>query len=160
MDIDEHFVFQDKAKFEADTSELRAFQAPQFVLRALFECPDSISGGFPSLAGAFNRFGRMLDVGEEEANDVEERPEEVPDVDRCQVLLVLVADQKACVEGKVLGIGINHKGQMLPGRVRRKANEAFQLEANWDDGQPLSEYFNDDLVDGEVDEHQGIDGWS
>ena len=156
MDIDELFIFQDKAKFEADTSELRAFQAPEFILRVLCEYPDSISGR----STKYNRFGRGLAYGEEEVYDVEERPKDIPDVDRDQVLLVLVADQKACVKGKVLGIGINHRGQMLPGRVRRKANEAFQMEADWDDGQPLSENFDDDLVDEEIDLHERLDGWS
>ncbi|KAL3481290.1 hypothetical protein BJX99DRAFT_253592 [Aspergillus californicus] len=42
-------------------------------------------------------------------------------VDGDQRLLIRIADQKACQEGWVLLLGVKHKGQILPHRVRERA---------------------------------------
>jgi hypothetical protein len=62
--------------------------------------------------------------------------------DEDQTLLVGVADGKACQEGYVLLLGVNHRGQILPYRVRERAAILFLQMNEWDeDGIELREIF-------------------
>lgn len=147
-------VFDDIAEFKADGDELQPFQVPGFIFKALVCYPDGVnrSGSYN-----YNDAGRRLydNVNNREGEEVED----IPEVERDQVILVFVADQRACLEGKVLCIGLNQKGQMLPGRLRNAASEVAYMPGNWDDGQALAENFSDDLVDEEIDLRPDLDGW-
>lgn len=77
--------------------------------------------------------------------------------DRTQAL-VLVADRKACEEGWVLALAVNHRGEILPVRVRERATEAAQIAVNWFEGEPLSEIVDDEDEDVEFYLGEG-NGW-
>ncbi|KAI9042649.1 uncharacterized protein KD926_005255 [Aspergillus affinis] len=86
----------------------------------------------------------------------EEREEE--ESRTSQVAMVLVADRKACEEGWVLLLALNHRGQVLPFRVRERASEAAQHVVNWAEGQPLVEMTWKEDDEGEFN-FTGGDGW-
>ena len=106
--------------------------------------------------------GSIFDSDEVDKEQVEGA---ISKLDKDQMMLILIADKKACVEGNLLCIGINHRGQMLPGRIRCMARDASLMDFNWEDGQPLSENFQSDELE---DEHhysynvtgEGTDGWA
>ncbi|KAL4860312.1 hypothetical protein BDV12DRAFT_205238 [Aspergillus spectabilis] len=81
-----------------------AWSTPSYVVEALMHCPNQLSG---------------LPAYDIDNNDLKRYVNELKDTD--QKLLFCIADRKACEEGWVLFLGINHKGQVLPFRVRQKA---------------------------------------
>jgi hypothetical protein len=88
----------------------------------------------------------------------EELAEELADSDRTQKALVLVADRKACEEGWVLALAVNHRGEILPVRVREQATKAAQIVVNWFEGGPLAEIVDDEDKDVEFYLGEG-NGW-
>lgn len=57
------------------------------------------------------------------------------DEDPCAMqLLLLVADRIACEQGWVLQLAINHRGQVLPYRLRDIARDTMYCEGHWSDG--------------------------
>ncbi|KAI9040582.1 uncharacterized protein KD926_008149 [Aspergillus affinis] len=88
----------------------------------------------------------------------EERAESLAESDRTQSALVVVADRKACEEGWVLVLAVNHRGEILPFRVRERAKEAAKLMSNWDDEVPLADIVDDEDEDVECYLGEG-DGW-
>ncbi|KAL4860889.1 hypothetical protein BDV12DRAFT_204585 [Aspergillus spectabilis] len=100
-----------------------AWSTPSYVVEALMHCPNQLSG-----------------LPDNDNDDLERYVNELKDTD--QQLLFCIADRKACEEGWVLFLGINHKGQVLPFRVRQKATFIEQdILALWegDDGVPLAQ---------------------
>jgi hypothetical protein len=77
----------------------------------------------------------------------EERAKELAESYRTQKALVLIADRKACEEGWVLALAVNHRGEILLVRVRERATEAAQIAVNWFKGEPLSEIVDDEDED-------------
>ncbi|KAL4869842.1 hypothetical protein BDV12DRAFT_195852 [Aspergillus spectabilis] len=79
--------------------------------------------------------------------------------DADQNMLVCIADRKACEEGWVLLLGVNHKGQILPARVRERAADADLIMSSWNqDSTMLAEY-----ITGEPGEEQFLhdgNGWA
>lgn len=82
-----------------------------------------------------------------------------PEPDMHQSLMVVVADRKACEEGWMLFLAVNHKGEVLPFRVRERASWTTQLILEFMDGQYLDENADDPKRDIEYYMHQG-DGWA
>jgi hypothetical protein len=73
--------------------------------------------------------------------------------------LVLIADRKACEEGWVLLVCINHKGQILPVSLRERATEVDFVVSECEDGGSLGEMYPDGMNSGEeVYVHEGS-GW-
>ncbi|KAL3483249.1 hypothetical protein BJX62DRAFT_231121 [Aspergillus germanicus] len=102
--------------------EYRDFDAPDTEIRdrnvlidALMRCPDQLSG----------TGGLGVNVPGDDKDDED------------QHLLIAIADRKACVDEWVLRVGINHKGQILPVRVRDKATEVDLVVTEWDEGASL-----------------------
>ncbi|KAL2850440.1 hypothetical protein BJX68DRAFT_266650 [Aspergillus pseudodeflectus] len=89
------------AEFSDGVAIPRPGVMPSYVLAALTHCPDQIDGC---------RIEHLPDLPP------------VEDLDRQQTLLVLVGDRRACEEGWVPHLAINRKGQVLPSRVRDRAD--------------------------------------
>lgn len=88
----------------------------------------------------------------------EEIEAETPFMNMSQNMLILVADREACEEGWVLHLSVNHKGEVLPFRVRDRASCVYQSVANWMEGQPLNE---NAFCDMNVEYYQSDgDGWN
>ncbi|CEL03735.1 hypothetical protein ASPCAL04881 [Aspergillus calidoustus] len=78
--------------------------------------------------------------------------------DADQNLLVCTADRKACEEGWLLLLGVNHKGQILPARVRERAADADLIMSSWNQDSPMLA----ECVTGEPGEEEFLhdgDGW-
>ncbi|KAJ5828617.1 uncharacterized protein N7525_006870 [Penicillium rubens] len=92
----------------------------------------------------------------------ENREELTADAQRDQNVIEGVAtgrpDRKACEEGWVLALAVNHRGEILPVRVRERATEAAQIAVNWFEGEPLSEIVDDEDEDVEIYLGEG-NGW-
>lgn len=130
--IDEFFIFDKEEEFSSSIHSTQGGNVefsngiaiprpgciPSYVLAALMHCPDQIDG-----------------IRIENLNALPP----VEEVDSWQMLLVLVADRKACEEGWVLHLAINHKGQVLPFRIRDGADWVSVSYGNWSDGQQLAE---------------------
>lgn len=117
---------------------------PSYLVTALMHCPDQFDGN--SYASKWrNHTPSEARVAEAE-------------VDTRQNLLVLVADKRACEDGWVLFLAINHKGQVLPFRIRGQAREASTINAWWMEGQALAENTLDPDKDEECYLHEG-NGW-
>jgi hypothetical protein len=151
--IPEEFVFEDREELTADAQRDqdvikgvatgRPGSVPAYLLAALMHCPELFEG---------------MSDGDWRHFEGEERAEELAESDRTQKALVLVADRKACEEGWVLGLAVNHRGEILPVRVRERATEAAQIAVNWFEGEPLSEIVDDE--DGDVEIYLGEgNGW-
>lgn len=132
------FVFEDRGELSPQTHEGspditcgvatgRPGSVPGYLVAAMMHCPELLEG---------------LSDGDWRHFDMEEQAKEVAESDQLQVALVLVADRTACEEGWVLALAINHRGQILPLRVRTRAKQAAQLAFDWEDEQPLSEIAN------------------
>ncbi|KAF9890843.1 hypothetical protein FE257_005414 [Aspergillus nanangensis] len=155
--ISPEFVFEDRRELSPETHEGRSpditrgvatgrpASVPGYLVAAMMHCPELFWG-----------------VSEDEwrrFNAEEQQAEELEESDRSQAALVLVADRKACEEGWVLGLAVNHRGQILPFRVRERAKAAAQLAFDWQEGQPLAEIANDEAEDIEYYLGQRGDGW-
>ncbi|KAL2819701.1 hypothetical protein BJX63DRAFT_428483 [Aspergillus granulosus] len=84
--------------------------------------------------------GTACGLPDNDNNDLERYVTELKDTD--QRLLFCIADRKACEEGWMLFLGINHRGQVLPFRARQKATLIEEdILALWegDDGVPLAQ---------------------
>jgi hypothetical protein len=81
-----------------------AWSTPRYVVEALMHCPNQLS-----------RYG----LPGNDNGDLKRYVNGIKDTD--QILLFVIADRTACEEGWMLFLGINHKGQVLPFRVRQKA---------------------------------------
>lgn len=151
--IDEFFIFDDEEQFSsspvlsAQSSDVEFSDGvaiptpgciPSYVLAALMHCPDQIDGSRIENLDAFPP------------------AEEVED---WQMLLVLVADRKACEEGWVLHLAINHRGQVLPFRIRDGADWVSVSCGNWSDGQQLRENTLNPEEDVELYMDRGGSGW-
>ncbi|CBF89278.1 predicted protein [Aspergillus nidulans FGSC A4] len=152
--MDKFFIFDEKEEFSSsllstqsrdvefsdDVAIPRPGCMPSYVLAALMHCPDQIEG---------NRVENLHDLPPAE------------EAERRQMLLVLVADRKACEEGWVLHLAINHKGQVLPFRIRNGADWVSASYGNWCDGQQLTENTQDPEADVEMymDHGAGGGGW-
>lgn len=119
---------------------------PAYLLTALMHCPGQLDG---NTSPQFVKW-RHFSPSEIEA--------ELPIQEKSQSLMVCVADRKACEEGWVLFLAINHRGQILPFRIRDRASWVSQYEANWMDGQALDENTvnPDDAVECQMHDS---DGW-
>ncbi|KAL2869535.1 uncharacterized protein BJX67DRAFT_347544 [Aspergillus lucknowensis] len=152
--MDEFFIFDEEEEFSSSLLSTQSGDAefsdgvaiprpgcmPSYVLAALMHCPDQIEG---------TRIENLDDLPSAE------------EVEGQQTLLVLVADRKACEEGWVLHLAINHKGQVLPFRVRDGADWVSASYANWSDGQQLTENTENPEADTEMymDHGGGGGGW-
>ncbi|KAJ5958479.1 uncharacterized protein N7479_005629 [Penicillium vulpinum] len=151
--IPKEFVFEDRQELSADAQRggdvIRGVAAgcagsvPGYLVAALMHCPELFEG--------------MSDDDWRHFTG-EERAEELAESDRVQSALVLVADRKACEEGWVLVLAVNHRGEILPFRVRERAKDTAQIAVNWLQGQPLSEVADDEDEDVEF-YLGGGDGW-
>ncbi|KAJ5094782.1 hypothetical protein N7456_010643 [Penicillium angulare] len=73
--------------------------------------------------------------------------------------MVVVANLKACEDGWMLLLAINHKGKVLPFRIRERASWTTQLLVNFMDGQHSDE--NTDNPEEDVEYYmRGEDGWA
>lgn len=117
---------------------------PSYVVTALMHCPDQFDGN--SCRSKWRSHTPSQAEAEEAVHDTR------------QSILVLVADKKACEDGWVLFMAINHKARVLPLRLRGQARETSTLVANWDDGQALEENADDPDEDMELYLHEG-GGW-
>lgn len=97
---------------------------PSYVVTALMHCPDQFDP-------VSDRPWRHHSQSEAEAEEAEQ--------DTRQKLLVLVADKKACEDGWVLHLALNHKAQVLPFKIRGQSREVSTIVANWMEGQALEE---------------------
>ncbi|KAF9893311.1 hypothetical protein FE257_011741 [Aspergillus nanangensis] len=147
--LDTEFLFDNKDEMDdPDSPDIVDGNAlgtpgsvPSYLFRALLRCPDQFDGITavhlrPKLEGEYYEH-----------------------LDEHQCLLVMVADRKACEEGWVLYLAVNHKGRVLPFRFRDPATWANQYEANWLDGQALDENTDDPMREEEGCLHPG-DGWA
>lgn len=82
-----------------------------------------------------------------------------PEPDMAQCLMLVVADRKACEEGWMLFLAVNHKREVLPFRLRERASWATQLILGFMEGQDLEENTRDPKEDIEYYMHRG-DGWA
>ncbi|KAJ5397046.1 hypothetical protein N7509_005159 [Penicillium cosmopolitanum] len=82
-----------------------------------------------------------------------------PEPDMFQSLMVVVADRKSCEEGWMLLLAVNHKGEVLPFRIRERASWTTQLLLNFMDGQHLDENTRNPEHDIEYYLREG-DGWA
>jgi hypothetical protein len=137
--LDREFIFDNKEEFFDDypASEIVdgvvapkiAGTVPSYVIKALMHYPDQLN------CGSFDSREQTI------AGDSEE---EIADWEKRQDILVLVADRTACEKGWVLFLAINHKGQVLPFRLRERAAYYTGCEAReWGEGVALQEYAND-----------------
>ncbi|GAB1216464.1 hypothetical protein ATERTT37_005679 [Aspergillus terreus] len=131
--ICEEFVFEDRRELSCDAegpdvvggiAAGRPGSVPGYLIAAMMHCPELFEGTSDDDWRHFSG---------------DQRAEELQGSDRSQAALVIVADRKACEEGWVLLLAVNHRGQILPFRVREKARETAQHAVNWLEGQPLSE---------------------
>ncbi|KAF2119715.1 hypothetical protein BDV96DRAFT_642727 [Lophiotrema nucula] len=96
---------------------------PPFLFTVFMKCPDKLDGIEDEDWRSDNEGNRAV---EEELLPLQ------------QQLLVMVADRQACEQGWVLQLAIDHKGQVLPTRVRGKAAETGLCTALWvNKGEPL-----------------------
>jgi hypothetical protein len=137
--IHEECVFEDREELTVDAQRDqdviegvatgRPGSVPGYLLAALMHCPELFEG---------------MSDDDWRHFEGEERAEQLAETDRAQNALVLVADRKACEEGWVLALAVNHRGEILPVRVRERATEAAQIAVNWFQGEPLSEIMDDE----------------
>lgn len=80
-------------------------------------------------------------------------------MDKRQSLLILIADQKACEYGWVLHLAINHKGQILPFRMRDQALVCTTNVGAWLGGQTLDENTANPDEDAEYYRRENVSGW-
>ncbi|KAJ5169923.1 uncharacterized protein N7500_002706 [Penicillium coprophilum] len=86
---------------------------------------------------------------------------EEPDVlEKFQSIMVIVADRKACEEGWVLLLAPNHRGEILPFRIRERAAWVYQQILNFMEGQNLEENTTDPDQDVEFYMRENPDGWA
>jgi len=117
--VDSSFVFDEEASDFGSNGPVQVGTTPDFVLRALTHCPDQLDG-------ASMRSWRSDDEAAIAAieNDLEKE----------QVLLVLVADREACEDGWVLQVALNHQARVLPMRLRSKADRLIMEVSCWQTG--------------------------
>jgi hypothetical protein len=89
---------------------------PSFVLNVLRRCPDQLDG---------------ISEGPWHSHDAATAAAEDSSLANRQILLLMIADKEACEEGWVLEVAINHRGQVLPGRVRTKAGHTREEAGQW-----------------------------
>ncbi|KAL3478576.1 hypothetical protein BJX99DRAFT_224336 [Aspergillus californicus] len=140
--FDTREVFSDvqarDGEFVEGVATARPGVMPSYVLAALTRCPDQIDG--------------CRVEGLDDLPPVEE-------VEGGQMLLVVIADRKACEDGWVLHLGIDHKGSVLPFRIRDRADCVSSNLGNWSDGQQLTENTLDPEEDVELYmDHGGASG--
>jgi hypothetical protein len=75
-----------------------------------------------------------------------------------QRLLMMVADKIACETGAVLLLGIDEYGEMMPQRLRIRADDVIIHTGNWEDGQAIEECFHEGQK-GELHYYEGEDAW-
>lgn len=101
-------------------------QVPSFLLPILMDCPDLIDG---------------MSDDDWRKHDVETKAkEEAYGLARDQRLLLMITDRKACEQGWVYLVAVNHKGEALPTRARVHAAKAQYYAVEWyNEGVPLSD---------------------
>jgi hypothetical protein len=137
------FIFDDDpvaygvTQHTSDENVAPTGSTPGFIVKAMMHCPDQLGG--------FSGGGDWSGTEEEY-------------LATSQNLLVMIADRKACDSGWVLEIGLNHKAEVLPGRIRSKASRIATDYGNWQtEGMALRE-----ITMGEDTETyaQRGDGWA
>ncbi|CAG8954814.1 hypothetical protein HYFRA_00004740 [Hymenoscyphus fraxineus] len=140
--IEGNFAFEDDLEFEDRTGGPTGTGiTPSYVLALLKRYPDVIDGyhGPSEKSIAYIEEGNM--VGKQKG-------------------LMMVADKIACETGAVLLIGINDFGEMLPKRLRIKADDVVVFHANWTNQyQDLEENGEEGEV-GELCCYDGDDAWA
>lgn len=82
------------------------------------------------------------------------------ELERFQPIMVLVADRKACEEGWVLFLALNHKGEILLFRIRDRAAWVYQQIIVFMEGVHLEENTVDPDQDVEFYMRENPDGWA
>ncbi|KAL3476525.1 hypothetical protein BJX99DRAFT_258457 [Aspergillus californicus] len=139
--VDKSFIYECR---DIDTPDIqdgnvlaRPWSTPPWLLDAFMRCPSQLCG--------------RSSLGEDLESD---------EADGKQRLLVAVADRKVCEEGWVLLVAINHKGRILPLRVRDKAREVDLVINEWNnDYAPLTEMGPHVGEEGEELYLNNGDGW-
>lgn len=118
-------------------------EVPEFLLSVLMKCPDLLEG---------------TSRGSWRDHDAATIAEEQEYVDASQTLLLMIADREACKDGFVYHVAVNHKGKVLPTRMRGRAVRSLHYAIEWyNEGVPLEE-MSLDREDTVIYEHEGS-GW-
>ncbi|OQE36021.1 hypothetical protein PENCOP_c012G03917 [Penicillium coprophilum] len=110
---------------------------PSYMITALMHRPDMLDG--------LSR------------RDWYDKPDEL---ENFQSIMVLVADRKACEEGWVLFLAPNHRGEILPFRIRDRAAWVYQQIVDFTEGVHLAENTVDPDQDMEFYMRENPDGWA
>ncbi|KAJ9489705.1 hypothetical protein VN97_g3581 [Penicillium thymicola] len=152
--LDENNFFENEDEFGSDS-----FTLPKGETEFIDGVACGTPGSVPSyMITALMRKPDTLD-GLSRRDWAEELYKNHPDPDMMQCLMVVVADRKACEEGWVLFLAVNHKGDVLPFRIRENADRATLLIFSYMEGQSLDENTRDPKKDMEYYMREG-DGWA
>ncbi|KAJ5266508.1 hypothetical protein N7478_009316 [Penicillium angulare] len=147
--------FFDSEEFRSDSSSPDGGEIPVLIDGIACGTP----GSMPSyIITALMKKPDMLD-GLSDRNWPTEPFLKLPEPDIFQYLMIVVADRKACEEEWMLFLAVNHKGRVLPFRVRERASWTTQLLSNFMNGQNLDENTDNPEEDIEYYMHEG-DGWA
>jgi hypothetical protein len=158
--LQEELIFDNKEEFGVDSDTTpNGDENPDFV--------DGIARGIPGsvpsyLITALTHYPDSFDYARDSPwrhHSPSEAEAQLPYLNTSQNLMLLVADRKACEEGWVLHLAVNHRGEILPFRVRDRASYSFQIIANLMEGQHLQENALDPEADEECYMSSG-DGWA
>lgn len=93
------------------------------------------------------------------AHDAETAAREEPELAKDQRFLLMIADRKACEEGWIYLVAVDHKGRVLPTRCRGQAGKIKYFALEWfSEGVPLSELGSEEEEDTILYEAEG-EGW-
>jgi hypothetical protein len=100
-------------------------EVPSFLVSVLMRCPDLFEGS---------------SIPDWREHDAETAAEEESQLAKSQRFLLMIADRKACEEGWIYLVAVDHKGRVLPTRCRGQAAKIKYFANEWlSEGVPLSE---------------------
>jgi hypothetical protein len=109
---------------------IRVGEVPSFLISAMMRCPDLFEGNT---------------THEWREDDAETAAEEESRLAKSQRFLLMVADRKACEQGWIYLVAVDHKGRVLPTRSRGQAAKIKYFANEWlSEGVPLSELDSDE----------------